>query len=427
MAVINILSKVSSTQTINYLCATYFELKLKKMLKRKFGIVVICFIFFCVGCNERTSEPVIPLISRKGNIPKLEIIDSLIINDKVGGFNEYIPLDISPSKKKLILMSSRGGKKVLIGDIKNKNFETLDFGNYEKLDSQAAGIYNVGFVSDSTVAIFYKNELSLINLNSRKLISKTTLPQGVYSSYSKKLTTYITNKDTLFVSQLYSPKQSKYGSLSDGFYDLCPLSIYSIKKNQFLPIYLPKSSKFKTKNLGQPIVNFTSVKDTIFFSTSPDNKLYSFILDTKNFKTKNFKTYEFNYSTGDTLLSLERSNRMKDIYRLAAKNPYHSNLVNFNGNILLSFTTGLNEEQYLKVFSHKLTADQRAEFYANKRKSFTEILEKDQKIDYGHIKLNENIESIALKLSDSTFFLKPKTAYYFHKNQIPIYIAKLKI
>ncbi len=399
-------------------------MKLPNCLMWGWSMLLFCSISSCAHHN---SKPPFRLVNGDEKYLAIKIIDSLMLDVSIGSSNDFLPLSLSPSKRKLLIANTLGTKGFYIVDLLNKNTNFYDLKGYKSLNINKTGVNNIGLVSDTVVSIFYKGRLSLLDYKNKNIFSQTVLPKGYFSSYTKKVIVDITQDDTLYISQLYSPKKGKYNYDTDGFYDICPLSIYSTNKNKFEYIYLPKFSKFRTRNLGQPIVNFTQSADTIFFSASPESKVYSFVFNPKNLKIGALKSYAFRYSTGDTILSLQKSNLIKDVLRTSVKNPYQTGIVKFKNNILLSYSNGLSETEYKLLFSNKFTEEQRANYLLNKRRYYTEILNLSKKKDFGKLLLNLNMEALALQLTDSTYAVKPRSVFYHNDTIVPIYIVKLKM
>ncbi len=389
---------------------------------------LIGFIVF-TQYNVRNSDiKNIPTDSLTCTTPKLIIFDSLVIHDKISGFNEYMPLQLSPSGKLLLLMPGRGGKKMIFYNLPKKKIDhILDFSHLKKDGMYKEGIYNTGFISDSVIAITFKNELFIYNIYSNKLISQTQMPiKGYYSSYTKTLLSIVTEKDTFLISQLYTGTKGKYESETDSFFDLSPVSIYQKSTNRFTTLKLPNSSLFKTKNLGQTIVSFNLIGNDIYFTVSPECTFYKFNLDRKSTEITNFKTHRFKHQYSDSLKMLDHPAEFKNILKLSSSNFYTNSLTGNKDYLLISYTKGLSNDEYNQTLSFETSETDRALNYAKARKSFVMFVNLKRMVNCGIQQLPDNIEGAALMMNDSTCIMKPKTAYFFRKDSIVIYTAKIK-
>ncbi len=395
-------------------------------MKKKILILIILLQLLHVSCSKHNNLDKNVLLHRSGKESlKIEIIDSILIYEKVSGFDEFIPISVSPSKNKFIIAKKRGGKVLFICDLDTKSYKKFDFNKVKNSQQYPKGINNAGFFNNDIIVITYRNELYMINTTTNKILSKYILPEGYYSSYCKKIISLITEKDTLFISQLYSPNASKYDSEADGFYDLSPISIYSLQRKKFLSVYLPKSTLFRKMNLGQPVVNFTKKENKIFFKVSPENKIYSFRINTKEFKLSPLTSYTFSYLPKQKIKSETKSNKMKDLTLLTSMNPTLGEIVLFKDYLLLNYSEGLNYDEYENYYNPNFSEKERVEYYYNKKRAFINKIDLEKQIIYKPIALPKNVESIAINISDSLFILKPRVMLHKSKGYTPIYIAKI--
>jgi len=325
-----------------------------------------------------------------------------------------------------MVIPNRGGKKLFIISLNSKRYKVFDFSTIKNEDLYNEGIYNAGFLNNENIIIIYRNELYGININTNKIIFKKDLPKGYYSSYNKKLRTIITKNDTLIVSQLYSKKASEYSSESDGIYDISPISVFSFRKNTFKSIYLPENSKFKTKNFGQPIVDFTVKDKSVFFHVSPENKFYSFNIDKENFKLSKVTSYDYTFLNNDTLIGSEKSVFLKDLVRLTTLNPILWELEFSKNDLIINYCESMNDEIYRNLLSPNFSKKERMNYYDKHKKSYAFRIDLENKTIKDSTLLGRGIESIALKISDSLYVLKPRVAYFEEKGYIPIYLAIIK-
>lgn len=386
---------------------------------------LILIIILCACDNRSTQNHYLVENNHSNKSLKIELIDSIIIKKEATGIKEYFPLSLSPSKNKMLVLDSRGKSEVFIIDLLSKKSRQIDVEKY--INTNDLGFNNIGFVSDSILSIFKSDNLFLFDFKNDKLISKKKLPSGIFSSYNKNTEIIVTESDTIYIANYHSKKGSDFLNESDGIYDKSVLSLYSSRNNSYKNILLPRISYFKEKNLGVPIVNFVRNHDYIFFSVSPENKFYKFNVDQIKFKVKDLDVYEFSYTYSDSLLSFEKSNYIKDIYKLSMLNPLQEDLVLLDNYLLLSVVKGLNEDDYMSLLTNKGSEKDKLENFTKKRKSYVEIINIKEKEHQGYFELDENVFSISLKLTDSTFVLKPKPSFYHADNKIPLYIVKIKI
>jgi len=352
-----------------------------------------------------------------------------MIKNNQRGLKEFLPLGLSPSKEKLLLVDGRGKSNVYIVDLPSKAIQYIDLNEYldERTNNEDLSFNNIGFVSDSILSFFKSNKITLFDFKNQKLISERELPFGYFSSFNKKVEVIVTELDTIYIANYHSKRKSKFYNESDGIYDTAVLSLYSSSNNSFNNIYLPNVSLFKDKNIGQPIVNFVRDQERIYFSVSPENKIYTFKVDELNFQVSGLNAYDFTYTFSDTLLSFEKSNFIKDIYKLSMLNPIQEDIVLSNNYLLLSVVKSLNEDEYMGLLENYESEKKKLENFTKKRKAYVEILDVEKNTHLGHYELDESTFSISLKLTDSTFLLKPKHTFFYFNEEVPLYIAKLEV
>lgn len=381
-------------------------------------------LFFCFSCQFNNDWHFLPKIRSNQYIDytnRLEIQDSFFLKSKVTGFKNFVPASINGSKSKIIIVPALGSKNFIIYDLEAKSAQEINFKKYLDTVKIKEGIYNIGFYNDSSLLITIQNKIYLYNYFTDKIINYSDIEEkGYFSSYSK--TAILINRKYL-LSQWYSPKIIN-GSETDHFYEISPLSIYNIERRKFSTLKLPFKSVFKEKNVGQPIVYFDYLNNKGGFVTSPDTILYTFSIDTisGNFMLK--KGIVFNTMFSKNLKGLKKDKKLKDIMRITTLNPQLTGLIKMENNWVLSYTRGLDEEEYSKMYEYKNLSTQ-GKAFAFLRTGFL-IFFDSLFNSYGSIPLPLNIEGVSMYLGANRFLLKPKISYYYNHDSIPFYIYKLR-